>query len=139
MGKKSNPAQDAPSLQVAEAGDSGGPGAPSDLAAMTGDILPARVEAPSIIPESETAAIANGEDQGITAWHNSKKITALWCNSSNRNAYAAVEGLGWRRLSNANDGAHLNLAILASHAEQTGSNCNIRVETNNMIQEMYVW
>ena len=140
MPKSAAQTKDAPSQQVAEAVAAGavnGPGAPVDLEAALDEITPVNLEAPTIIPAAETEAVT--EEDGITAWHTGKKITALWCNSSNRNAYASVEGIGWRRLANTNDGAHLSLTMLAAHAEQTGANCNIRIESDNMIHEIYVW
>lgn len=135
MATKPKAIQDAP---VRRAPSAANPGAPRELATAFADVVPLRPAGPTIVPAAETVT-AGAEEQGITAWHNSKKVTALWCNASDRNAYAAVDGVGWRRLSNANDSAHLNLAMLASHAEHTGSNCNIRVESDNMIHEIYVW
>jgi len=135
-------AQEAPTMQIRETasnGSSNGLGAPSDMAMAFSEAVPVKMEGPTIVPATETRAAASADEQGVSAWHNSKKVTALWCNASDRNAYASVEGVGWRRLSNANDGAHLSLAMLAAHAEQTGSNCNVQIESDNMIHEIYVW
>jgi len=93
---------------------------------------------PMMTPPSEVIEQGLAAD-GITAWHNNKKITAMWANASARNAYASVAGIGWRRLSNANDSAFLALVMLASQAEQTNANCNIRIESDNLIHEIYVW
>ncbi len=93
---------------------------------------------PMITPPSEVAELVI-EAEGITAWHNNKKITAMWSNSSVRNAYAAIAGIGWKKLSNANDSSFLALVMLASHAEQTNANCNIRIESDGEIHEIYVW
>lgn len=86
--------------------------------------------------EVEIQAIKSG---GIAAWHNSKKITAMWCNSSDRNAYAAITGMGWKKIANSSDSAFLTLTMLASHAEQTNSTCNIRIDSDGAIHEIYVW
>ena len=96
------------------------------------------VDAPSDVPPSESA-----EDielaAGITAWHNNKKITAMWCNSAERNAYASVQGLGWRRISNANDSSFVTLVALLSLAEQTDANTKLRIEADGEIHEAYVF
>ncbi|MEJ2455840.1 MAG: hypothetical protein P8103_17020 [Candidatus Thiodiazotropha sp.] len=64
---------------------------------------------------------------------------ALWCNQTDRNAYIYVGGMGWRKLSNANASALLSMVMLASHAEQTNATVNLRVESDNMVHEIYVW
>ena len=94
--------------------------------------------APVMTPPAE-AVTEEIADTGIAAWHNGKKVTAMWANSSVRNSYAAVEGLGWKRLSNANDSSWVALTMLASHAEQVNANCNVRIESDNEIHEIYVF
>lgn len=93
---------------------------------------------PMMTPPSEVTEQDIGAE-GITAWHNSKKITAMWANASVRNAHASIVGMGWKRLSNANDSSFLALTMMASHAEQTNANCDIRVESDGEIHEIYVW
>jgi hypothetical protein len=93
---------------------------------------------PMMVPPSEIGEQV-AEDAGVAAWHNGKKVTATWCNSSVRNAYASVEGLGWKRLYGGNDSAFLALTMLAAHAEQTNSTSNIRIESDGQIHEIYVW
>jgi hypothetical protein len=94
--------------------------------------------APSLVPPTESALEAATED-GIAAWHNGKKIVALWSNVSNRNAYISVEGMGWKKLSNANDSCVVSMTMMAAHAEQTNANVNIRIEADGMVHEIYVW
>ena len=93
---------------------------------------------PTLVPPTE-ADIEAAAGNGIAAWHNGKKITALWSNSSNRNSYIAVEGMGWKKLSNANDSCVVSMTMLATHAEQTNANVNIRIEADGMVHEIYVW
>lgn len=95
-------------------------------------------EAPMQVPPSEED-VAIAEEAGIAAWHNGKKITALWCSSSPRNSWIAVSGLGWRRLANRNDSSVVSMTMLAAHAEQTNSTCNIRIHTDGLVHEIYVW
>ncbi|MFP4239530.1 hypothetical protein [Rhodosalinus sp.] len=113
------------------------PDAPTlDVTGLT-ETAPARVEAPTMRPPGEAGIEAEGE--GVTAWHTGKKITAMWCNASNRNAWAAVQGLGWRRIAPANDSAYLTLVMLCSHAEQTNATVNVNIGSDNQIHEIYVW
>jgi hypothetical protein len=93
---------------------------------------------PMMTPPSEVVE-REVKGDGIGAWHNGKKITAMWSNSAVRNAYAAVAGLGWKKISNANDSSWLALTMMASHAEQTNATCNIRIESDGEIHEVYVW
>ncbi len=100
------------------------------------DIL--RSSAPTMIPPSEQEEFASSAD-GIAAWHNNQKITGLWSNRSNGNSYIAIAGMGWKRLSPANDSALVNLTMLAAHAAQINANVNIRIEADGMVHELYVW
>ncbi len=136
--KNDGPTMDAP---MSESSSQPGAGAPEDLAdvmSVSGTNAVKSSLAPSLTPPGEEVLEAD-EGAGASAWHNGKKITAMWCNSSARNSYAAVEGLGWRRINNANDGSWISMTMLCSHAEQTNSNCNIRTESDNKIHEVYVW
>lgn len=134
-------ADDAPALEPvsarAESADpAGAPALPPELleAAEAERYAPA----PTVTPPSEAEILA-AEAEGVAAWHNSKKITALWSNDSNRNSYIAVSGMGWKKLSNANDSSVVSMTMLAAHAEQTNANVNLRIESDGMVHELYVW
>lgn len=94
--------------------------------------------APTIMPPAEALRTTDG-DQAITAWHNAVKVNGLWVNAAARNAWASLTGLGWRRVVFANDSAFLNITALLSHARQMNASCNIRIEADNLIHEVYVW
>ncbi|MFY9210870.1 MAG: hypothetical protein WAO69_07060 [Aestuariivita sp.] len=114
------------------------PDAPSlDVNSLLGETMVERMDRPAMTPPND--ATIEAEDVGATAWHNGKKITATWCNASNRNAYAAVQGIGWRRLSNANDSSFLALTMLAAHAEQTNATVNVEIGSDNEIHQIYAW
>ncbi|MCU0571660.1 MAG: hypothetical protein MUC41_01580 [Syntrophobacteraceae bacterium] len=102
-----------------------GPPAPA-IAAGMGDAAPSA-------PASAQAVAAVG------AWQNNKKITALWSINQNRNSWAGIEGVGWKRLVNNSDSAIVALTMLASHAREKGSIVNYREESDGMIYEMYVF
>lgn len=94
--------------------------------------------APTLVPPTE-AEIEAAESEGIAAWYSGKKIVALWSNDDNRNSYISVPGLGWKKLSSANDSSVVSMTMLAAHAEQTNANVNIRIEADGMVHEIYVW
>jgi hypothetical protein len=93
---------------------------------------------PALAPPSEAVQEAAME-AGIAAWHNAVTVTALWCSGSPRNAWAAIQGLGWRRVTSANDSAFTTITGMLSHARQLNAPCNVRIESDNEIHEVYVW
>ncbi len=112
----------------------------AELSAMVAEAAAeARIGTPALTPPAEVQAEEEAADAGITAWHNGKKVTAMWAEKNNRNTYASVEGQGWKRICNDNDSAFLSLTMLASHAETTGSNVNVQIDATGEIKEMYVW
>jgi hypothetical protein len=74
------------------------------------------------------------------AWQRGKRITALWAINENDNAWAWVDGLGWRkcdRRSNTTD-----LLILGATAKAGGTLVDFNeemVDGSMSIIEMYVW
>lgn len=94
--------------------------------------------APSMVPPGEESQAAL-QAEGITAWHNSKKITSMWSNSSSLNAYAGVDGMGWKKISNSNPSSFVSLVAILSLAEQTGAATNLRIEADGEIHEAYVF
>ncbi len=121
---------------LAPAADAASDAPSMDVESLLGKTLSERMNRPAMTPPNEAAIEA---EEGITAWHNGKKITGMWTNSSTRNAYAAVAGLGWKRISNANDSSHLSMVMLAAHAEQTGATVNLEIGSDQEIHQIYVW
>lgn len=91
---------------------------------------------PQLIPPEETAAAG---DTGITVWLSNKKIVGVWSNASNKNSWINVEGTGWRRINPASENAVVAMTILASHAKADNRNASVRVESDNLVHEIYVW
>lgn len=91
---------------------------------------------PSQTPPSATEKKISG---GITAWHNDKRVTALWSINQSRNSWVYINGVGWKRLSTASDSANLALTLLAAHAKQSQTNYTYRDESDGLIHESYVW
>lgn len=109
---------------------------PEELLAEQAVQLPG--EAPAMIPPTEEE-IEIAEIQGVAAWHNGKKITALWSSKTPRNSFILVQGMGWKKLCNANDSCVVSMTMMAAHAEQTNATVNIRTESDGMVHQIYVW
>jgi hypothetical protein len=71
------------------------------------------------------------------AWHNGVKVTALWANHEQSNAWGWIDG-AWRKFDDAHDDACTNFAILCAHAKAGNRNVNARIESNRL-KEIYVW
>jgi M6 family metalloprotease-like protein len=71
-------------------------------------------------------------------WLEKKQITGLWSINQERNAYAYVGGVGWRKISAESDSIFLGMLELLSSAKESKSPANLRVE-NDVIKEVYVF
>lgn len=96
---------------------------------------------PTLAPPSTGAGVAAaGETEAAAGtWISNVTINALWTINQPRNAWANVVGTGWRRIYAGSDGAFQALCTLASQARQTNRPCNVRVEADGMIHEIYLW
>ena len=94
-------------------------------------------EAPDFDPPNETAGVAVGSATA-TVWLTNKKITTLWSTDQPQNAFAAVEGEGWKKIDSSNAGAFVNLTMVLSAAAQTGALCRIQL-TDNVITTVYAF
>ena len=105
------------------------------------EVVSPSVEAPPVGAMGEMAPTLPVETVavgGVSTWNNNKKVTALWSINQNRNSWAGIGGVGWRKLSNMSDTAVVALTMLCSHAREKNSVVNYR-EENGMIREIYVW
>lgn len=113
-------------------------GRPDESIGLPGaDVIEAVAGMPQLVPPEETVTI--GTDEGITAWLTNRKILGLWTNSSPKNSWINIEGLGWRRLFAGSDTTVVCMTMLAAHAREAGRNVNVRIEADNMVHEIYVW
>jgi len=71
-------------------------------------------------------------------WLSGKKVTALWANLWVRNAWAHLDGVGWKKLADANDNATASLTMLASAARQAGT-VNALEGADAKLGEIYLW
>jgi hypothetical protein len=109
---------------------------PQGLVGAAADGRNAPVLAP---PDSEAAALmgAQAEVAGIAAWQ-SVTIGGLWTSNHQSNAWAYLNGIGWRRISPSNAVSHhamLSILRLARDANLTAQ-CD---EDGSVIHNVYVW
>jgi len=95
--------------------------------------------APTMEPPASTAKTAKEEAISATVWQNDKRVTALWTMNQNRNSWAAIAGIGWKKFSTNSDSAILAMNLLAESARQTQTRVDYREEADGMIHEVYVW
>jgi hypothetical protein len=131
-----NPTQQPPASASAAKADCGchDKDAKAKAASAGVPMMPSSMSAPSMLPAS---AAAGG---GVTAaWRNNAKITGMWSINQDRNAWAHLDGIGWRNLAGNSASGIVTLNMLASHAYQTGSVAGCYEEDDGRISQMYVW
>ena len=109
---------------------------PQGLVGAVADTRNAPVLAP---PDSEAAALtgAQAEVAGIAAWQN-VTIGGMWTSNHQSNAWAYLNGIGWRRISPSNAISHhamLSIIRLARDAN-VAVQCD---EDGSVIHTVYVW
>jgi hypothetical protein len=136
----SEPMQDPPEGGGATA-EGGGAASPSlePPASSGGGLSGGGDSAPALDPSGGATAGAGGGDGGVTAWVNTKKVSSLWAPAQNRNSWAGIAGVGWKKLANNSDTAVVALTILAGSAKVTQGDVNYREEADGMIHEIYAW
>lgn len=100
------------------------------------------------LPEEATAAAPEPTQQppstqaeagAVGTALNGQKVTALWAEQSNRNAWANFQTSGWKRLSPLTDSGSTAMTLLAAHARATGSAPYADEDPAGTIAVMYVW
>jgi hypothetical protein len=70
-------------------------------------------------------------------WLNNARIIGLWTIDEDRNAWAYIDGVGWRQISPDNDNIFINLLQLLAAAKETGRPVNV-YQDNGVIKQVYV-
>ena len=82
-------------------------------------------------------------EEGVTAieaavWNSDKRVNALYTTLHARNSWMSIAGVGWKKLTTANDSACEAMTQLAAHCRE--KNCRIDFsEENGVVTEIYVW
>lgn len=73
----------------------------------------------------------------LRAWNNGVKVNGLWSNTSERNAWAHFNTLGWKKINNGSEITQKNMLAQLITAKAGNRNVNV-LHDNNVIQEIYV-
>lgn len=95
---------------------------------------------PSVAPVLSPPGAPQAAAQATTAaaWQSNKKVLALWTNNADRNGYAYVDGIGWKRLATNSDSVHEALLALASSGRLAGS-ITYPEAADGLVHEIYLW
>jgi C1A family cysteine protease len=72
-----------------------------------------------------------------TGWLNNTRVIGLWTIDQDRNAWAYLQGAGWRRIAWDNDNIFFDLLMLCSSAKEGARPVNVYQETG-IIKQIYV-
>ncbi|QTN39281.1 peptidase C1 [Cryomorphaceae bacterium] len=73
-----------------------------------------------------------------TGWLNSVKVTGLWVQQNNRNAWAYITGEGWKKISNRDENGFINLVAQLTTAKAGNRSCKLYINKGE-ITTAYVW
>lgn len=130
---------DAPARTATPAGAGGAPAptmTPGQTAARTQDAR--RDGAPTLQPPDGAATgVAAQAGDGIAAWQTTT-VGGLYTTNHTANAWAYLNGIGWRRLAPANANGHQNLLELCRLAKD--ANVAIQADEDGAtIKTIYLW
>jgi C1A family cysteine protease len=72
-----------------------------------------------------------------TGWLNNTKVIGLWTIDQDRNAWAYINGAGWRRIAWDNDNVFIDLLRLLAAAKEGGRPVNV-YQDSGVIKQVYV-
>ncbi|MFN7930138.1 MAG: hypothetical protein U0Y68_19885 [Blastocatellia bacterium] len=104
---------------------------PEEMAEMQSSKVEAA--APSLAPPQGAGVTA------VTVVLSDKRVTGLWGINQDRNSWAHIDGIGWKKLINTSSSANTALTMLAAHARELNRRVDYREEADGMIYEMYIW
>jgi hypothetical protein len=91
--------------------------------------------APQLDPPEKEEAVTAYE---ASVWSTDKRVNALYTTLHARNSWMSIAGIGWKKLTTANDSACEAMTQLAAHCRE--KNCRIDFsEENGLVNEIYVW
>ncbi|MCU1679646.1 MAG: hypothetical protein JWQ81_385 [Amycolatopsis sp.] len=110
---------------------------PDQLTSTSATITAPSAAEPVLSPPGTPQAVSAGS-AAAAAWQSNKKVLALWTNNSDRNSFAFVEAIGWKRLATNSDSVHEALLMLATSGRLAGS-VTYPEAGDGLIHEIYLW
>jgi C1A family cysteine protease len=84
----------------------------------------------------ETRAV-HGLEVASTFWYNGKNVLGLWTNDSDRNAWAYLSDIGWRRVAYDNDNIFVDMLTQLATAKNSARPVSVYIE-DGVIKQIYV-
>jgi hypothetical protein len=137
MAKKINTPKEKP--QMVSASESASGARPLENFMVEEEVAKSSIDdeaSPSNLPPGETAEIE--EAFGASVWYNNKKIVGLWSDKDTRNSWANIQGMGWKKVSTANNSSSSSLTMILAHARERSRTVKIQLD-NNLISQVYAW
>jgi C1A family cysteine protease len=72
-----------------------------------------------------------------TGWLNNTRVIGLWTIDQDRNAWAYLSGVGWRKIATDNDNIFIDLLRLLAAAKEGGRPINV-YQDNAVLKQIYV-
>jgi C1A family cysteine protease len=79
----------------------------------------------------------HGLEVASTFWYNGKNVLGLWTNESDRNAWAYLSDIGWRRIAYDNDNILFDMLMQLATAKNSARPVNVYIE-DGLIKQLYV-
>lgn len=77
---------------------------------------------------------------GVNAVFNGKKVVQTWSIDQNRNFWANVTDIGWKKVNDSSDANVVAFGLLCTSARTMNSNVDVTVDdTSGKITQIYVW
>ena len=73
-----------------------------------------------------------------TQWYKNTKVQGLWASSHDRNAYAYIQNVGWKKIANNNDNIFFNILTQLAAAKAANRPVNLHI-VKGKINQVYVF
>jgi hypothetical protein len=131
------PSREPPEVTSTETDNGGAEARPADPTEAQLAVLaatPAAQATPTAEPPPEAIGV-----EAVGVWQSNKRLNMLWSINQNRNSWIGVQGIGWKKLSNASDSSIVAMTAFAAHARDAQAPVYYREEADGMVHEIYVW
>lgn len=108
-----------------------------DLDALLGTSDTTGAPLPTMQPPGESSASA--EEDSAAATITGQLITALFSDAANRNVWLAINGVGWRKVSQTSDTGATSIAMIGALAKAMGRAPVMNDDASGLVQDIVLW
>ncbi|MFT3943043.1 MAG: hypothetical protein QM705_04365 [Ancrocorticia sp.] len=91
---------------------------------------------PTLVPPSEAV---DESELSAKATISGKAITALYSDAFNRNFWLHVNGVGWKKVSQATDSGATSIALIGALAKAMNRAPTMNDDASGIVQDIVVW